>query len=217
VRRRTPGEIGAELLYERRVGRRGQYEIVVPFDAEETDAGTWRQGIGDVAVAYKHVLGHSLERGTILSGGGELILPTRRLRSGFEGTPAIVEPFATLSQILPRDGFLHLNAGLEVPFGGHDADVDAFWRAALGRTFVERRFYRAWSPMLEVLGSGSLEGDERASWDVLPQLQVSLSTRQHVLLNAGVRIPVNKRDTRGTSVMLYLLWDWFDGGFFGGW
>jgi cytochrome c553 len=217
ISRRTPGAVGNELLYERRVGGRGQYEIAVPFDFEETATGTWRQGIGDVAVAYKHVLGHSLERGTIVSGGSELVLPTSRFRDGFEETPAIVEPFATMSQILPRDGFLHLHAGLELPFGGEDAPVEAFWRGAVGRTFVERGFYRAWSPMLEVLGSGALEGDGRASWDVVPQLQVSLSTRQHVLVNAGLRIPVNKRDTRGTSLIVYLLWDWFDGGFFGGW
>jgi hypothetical protein len=54
-------------------------------------------------------------------------------------------------------------------------------------------------------------------WDVVPQMQVSLSTRQHVLLNGGVRVPVNQREQRGNTLMIYLLWDWFDGGFFSGW
>jgi len=33
----------------------------------------------------------------------------------------------------------------------------------------------------------------------------------------GVRIPLNDRASRGTRLMAYLLWDWFDGGFFEGW
>jgi len=51
----------------------------------------------------------------------------------------------------------------------------------------------------------------------VPQVQVSLTRRQHVRFNAGVRVPVNARDHRSTSVIMYLLWDWFDGGFLDGW
>jgi hypothetical protein len=28
---------------------------------------------------------------------------------------------------------------------------------------------------------------------------------------------VNRRQDRGKTFMVYLLWDWFDGGFFSGW
>ena len=45
-----------EVLYEHRLGKRGQYEVVVPFEMLEADGGQWRRGIGDIAVAYKHVL-----------------------------------------------------------------------------------------------------------------------------------------------------------------
>jgi hypothetical protein len=48
-------------------------------------------------------------------------------------------------------------------------------------------------------------------------MQVTLSTRQHIMANAGVRIPVNQREGRSTQAMVYLLWDWFDGGFLTGW
>jgi hypothetical protein len=37
------------------------------------------------------------------------------------------------------------------------------------------------------------------------------------MLNAGVRLPVNERAGRSTTVMVYVLWDWFDGGLFDGW
>ena len=34
---------------------------------------------------------------------------------------------------------------------------------------------------------------------------------------AGVPIPVNHTDGRDVEFMMYLLWDWFDGGFTKGW
>ncbi len=71
--------------------------------------------------------------------------------------------------------------------------------------------------MVELLGFKELEDGQKVNWDIVPQLQVSLSTRQHILANVGVRIPVNERDGRKTQVLFYLLWDWFDGGLFGGW
>ena len=58
---------------------------------------------------------------------------------------------------------------------------------------------------------------EQALWDVVPQMQVTLSTRQHIMINVGVRVPVNERDSRRTQVLTYFLWDWFDGGLFDGW
>ncbi|MGH8639796.1 MAG: c-type cytochrome [Burkholderiales bacterium] len=209
--------VGSEFLYERRVGRRGQYEIAVPFDLQETDAGQWRRGLGDIAVAYKHVLVDSLARGSILSAGSELIFPTGMDADGLGSGETVVEPFGTFSLMLPRDGFLHLHTGLELPIGAGDSHTESFWRATVGTTLVHRRWHRAWSPMFEVLGSRALADGEPVLWDVVPQMQVSLSTRQHVLLNAGLRIPVNQRNDRGNTAMVYLLWDWFDGGLFSGW
>ena len=59
-------------------------------------------------------------------------------------------------------------------------------------------------------------GGASVHWDVVPQLQVTLNTRQHVMGNIGVRIPVDD-PTREPEVLIYLLWDYFDGGFFEGW
>jgi mono/diheme cytochrome c family protein len=209
--------VGNEFLYERRVGRRGQFEVAVPFDLQETDGGEWARGWGDVAVAYKHVLFDSLARGSILSAGGEIVFPTGTEEEGFGNGTTIVEPFATFSQILPGNGFLHAHAGFELPLDGERPPVESFWRAAVGRTLVQGRWHRTWSPMVEILGSRALANGEPAMWDVVPQMQVSLSARQHVLLNAGLRVPINQREERGQALMVYLLWDWFDGGFFAGW
>jgi hypothetical protein len=53
---------------------------------------------------------------------------------------------------------------------------------------------------------------ESSEWDIVPQVQVTLSKLQHVMLAAGVRVPITQRDERKPQALFYLLWDWFDGG-----
>lgn len=211
------GSLGNQFLYEQRVGRRGQYEIFVPFDLHESTDGAWHAGIGDVGGAYKHVIYDSLARGSIASVGGEVSLPTGSTAKGFGKGVAVFEAFGAVSQVLPRDGFLHAQIGIEVPAEEDDASKETFWRFALGKSLMQHRWGRAWSPMVELVAARELEEGSETEWDVLPQLQVSLSTRQHVLFNVGVRTPISQRSERRTSVLVYLLWDWFDGGFLSGW
>ena len=206
--------VSNEFLYEHRLGRRGQYEINVPLNLQLGSDRRWTVGLGDFSAAYKHALYDSFSKGSILSTGGEVKFPTgRRLGSG--GT--VFEAFGTFSQALPSDGFLHAHVGFEAPFDLDRVPKEAFWRVALGRSFMEHRWGRAWSPMVEVLGARELVEGGEPEWDLLPQMQVSLSNRQHILVNAGVRIPVNERSDRGKSILLYLLWDWFDGTIADGW
>jgi hypothetical protein len=209
--------VGNQFLYEHRVGRRGQYELFVPLDFQQTAAKAWQLGLGDIGAAYKHVLYDSLGRGAIVSAGGEFTLPTGSETRGFGKGVAMVEAFGTMSQVLPSDGFLHAHTGIEVPADTAKAPKEAFWRLALGKSFMQHRWGRAWSPMVELLGARELEDGRNAEWDVLPQIQVSLSNRQHVLMNIGVRTPISQRRERRTSVLVYVLWDWFDGGFLSGW
>lgn len=204
-----------ELVYERRLGRRSQYELVVPFTFQQQDSG-WNRGLGDVAIALKHVVFDSLSRGSIVSAGGEMIFPTGNADTGIGGGKTVGEAFVIASQMLPRDGFLHLHGGFEFPLR-NDSPNEAYWRAALGRTFSQDRWGRAWSPMVELLGAKELGVGDASQWDVVPQMQVSLSRRQHILVDAGIRIPVNERSTRKATFMMYLLWDWFDGGLRDGW
>jgi len=188
--------ITSEFLYEHRVGRRGQYEV-------------FAQDVDEIGGAYKHVLFDSHRTGSIFSGGGEI---------KFNDTGAVFEAFGAFSQALPLvpDGFLHAHAGVEAPTES-GAPNEVFWRAAVGRSFMTNRWGRAWSPMVELLAAREIETSATVEWDALPQMQVSLSTRQHVLLNVGVRVPLTERAVRRTTLMAYLLWDWFDGGFLSGW
>jgi hypothetical protein len=209
--------VGNELLYEKRMGPRSQLEILVPLLVQEGGGGGWQRGLGDVAVAVKHALRHSADRGHILSVAGEVVLPTGKESAGLGRGVTVFEPFVAFGQILPADGFLHAHAGLELPVDTERADREAFWRAALGKTFTQRRFGRSWSPMIELLAARALERGGTVRWDLLPQMQVTLNRRQHIMINAGVRVPIGARSGRRTQLITYLLWDWFDGGLREGW
>lgn len=211
------GEVGNEFLYEQRLGARSQFEVVVPLLVQEQADGNWTHGLGDVAVAFKHVLFHSLELGRIFSVAAEVILPTGKEDAGLGSGTTVFEPFAAFGQILPADMFVQAQAGLELPFDTDDAGREAFWRAAFGKTFTQGRFGRSWSPMVELLAARELEEGAATHWDLVPQMQVTLNRRQHIMVNVGVRFPINDREGRRTQLITYFLWDWFDGGLFDGW
>jgi len=74
-----------------------------------------------------------------------------------------------------------------------------------------------WTPMLELIADRDLETGASTNVDLIPQVQVTLSRRQHVRAAIGTQVPIGNRSGRTTQVGFYLLWDWFDGGLFSGW
>lgn len=98
-------EFSTAAVYERRLGAQTQFEIEVPFEAHQNDS-TWSQGLGDMAVAFKHVLHQQLARGTILSAAAEVRPPTGSESRGLGSGVTVFEPFIAFGQILPRDSFL---------------------------------------------------------------------------------------------------------------
>jgi len=211
------GAVTNEIVYERRFGARNQLEIVFPFGYSEQPDGNWTGGhLGDMAIGIKRTLYHNVNSGSIFSFTGEVILPTGDENIGFGSGTTILEPFASYGQILPWGSFVHLQTGLEYPLLRDKAGDEAFWRAAVGKIFNPNPWGRTWSPMIEILGSRELESGAVNHWDIAPQMQVTLNTRQHIMLNVGLRIPADDPG-RDTQFMVYILWDWFDGGFLEGW
>jgi mono/diheme cytochrome c family protein len=208
---------GNELLYEQRLGPSSQFEVAVPLAVQKDAGGNWQRGLGDAAIAFKQALFHSLDTGTIVSAAAEVIFPTGKETQGLGKGTTVFEPFVAIGQILPSDGFLQFQGGAELPANRDVANNEIFWRATIGKSFVEGRWGRAWSPMVEVIGAKELDAGEPAQWDLVPQMQVTLSKRQHIMINAGLRIPLTDRRERDVQVLTYLLWDWFDGGLLDGW
>jgi mono/diheme cytochrome c family protein len=209
--------VKTRFAYERRMGARSQYEVVVPFNVQQLSS-SWNRGLGDVAVAVKHVVFASASRGSMVSASGEMTFPTGKEIEGLGNRLTVFEPRGTFSQVLPHDTFVHGQVGFEFPLNLKGTNNAVYWRAAMGKTLILGRWGRAWSPMVELLGNRELtpDPDEVAFWDLLPELQVTLSRRQHISVSGGMRIPLNYR-TRTSTVIVSFLWDWYQGGLFSGW
>lgn len=210
------GAFTNKFAYEQRIGARSQFELVVPLAFSERVPGDWTGGVGDMAFAFSRVVAHSLPRGSIFSAAAELVVPTGSTERGIGGGTAAVEPFVALGQRLPSRVFLQVQVGGAIPFNRDHAD-EAFWRMAVGRQFRQGEFGRLWAPIVEILGARELTSRAAAQWDLVPQVHITLSTRQHIRGDVGVRIPVNERDGRSTQFLGYFLWEWFGGGLLTGW
>lgn len=211
--------VATELIFEKRLGARHHFEIALPIEIVENAGNRHRgAGIGDLALAAKSAVFHDAEWGSILALGGELLLPTGDDDRGRGSGTVVFEPFASFGQIVAGDGSFQLQVAGEIPAEGDRGDPELLTRVALGWTFTAGRFGRSVTPMLEILSALRFDGGEPAdAWDLVPQLQVALSQRQHLLLTAGARVPVSQRDERSLRFVAYLLWDWYDGGLIEGW
>ena len=218
VATRRPRNIDTQLIYEQRFLRRQMFEIKVPFHVGQVPGEGREAGVGDLALALKSMLVANHRTGTALSAGAEVILPTGNEDRGFGNGVVVLEPFLAFGQSLPWASFLQAQLGAELPVeDSAGLEPEGFLRAVLGTTFTRGRFGRAFTPMVEALAWRELAGDAQTAIDLAPQLQISLSTRQHVLACLGGRIPALHREGRSPRVMAYLLWDWFDGGLLEGW
>jgi len=221
VNTKKEDRIENELIYEQRFGARSQFEFIFPFgwsEQIESDGDTeWTSSVGDIGLAVKRVMYHSLDTGAILSLGAELFLPTGDEDEGFGSDTTVFEPYLSYGQLLPADFFFQFQGGFALPTDTDKTNEKAFWRGVLGRTFLVGTYGWGISPMVELLGSKEMVAGVDTDWDVVPQVQIPLNTRQHVRLCVGARIPLNDTDVRETSYVVYVLWDWFDGGFFEGW
>ena len=205
-----------DLIYEHRIGARSQIELVAPISLQQDAGGEWQRGLGDVALAFKRSVYANLRTGGIGAAGMEVILPTGKEELGLGSGVTVFEPFAMWGQMLPRNAFVQLHGGLELPTDSAKASRELYFRTSVGTTIAQDRGVgRAWSPQVEMLWARPQGGP--SEWDVVPQVQVTLSKLQHVMIAGAVRIPVSQRKDRPTQGLVYLLWDWFDGGFFEFW
>jgi mono/diheme cytochrome c family protein len=209
--------VGNDLTYEHRVGVRGQYEVTIPIDFQQGEAGgSWNRGLGDLELAYRQTLFASVTSGSIFAAGGAITLPTGKEDRGLGNGFTIYEPFAMFDQAIGASSFVQVHAGYEVASDHDKGDNEAYFRTAFGYTVAQDKgFGRAWTPMAEFLVARPDNGS--AEYDVVPQMQVSLSKLQHILVSVGVRVPLNEREERKPELLTYFLWDWFDGGLFEFW
>ena len=209
--------MGNQIIYEKRFGVRNQIEIGVPFGFARTRTD-WAGGVGDLIGGYKRVLMSRSDTGSIFSVQGEVAIPTGNYDRDLGSGTAIFETFGSFGQLLPRQSFIQAQFGAELPSDTAKAPRAAYLHTAFGKSIAQNSgFGRLWTPIVEMIADRELESGQRTNWDVVPQFQVTLSTRQHVRVNVGIRQPINNRDDRSTQLVFYALWDFFDGGLREGW
>jgi mono/diheme cytochrome c family protein len=213
------GAVDGQFVWEQRFGPRSQFEVAIPYGWAEvptTGGSDWVSGFGDLVLGVKHAPYQNGAAGRIFAIGGEIVLPTGDETKGFGAPGAKTEAFASFGQALPSDAFIQAQVGGEVPFydGG---EKEGFGRVVLGRTFTSGQWGRSWTPMAEIQAKRELEGGVPVAVDIVPQMQISLNRRQHILASVGVLIPATETEGRSVRLMAYVLVDWFDGSLFEGW
>ena len=214
--RGAPG-VTNDIVHEQRFGARNELEVLIPVNFLHPDH-VWYGGFGDATIGMKRELFSSLQSGSIFSVQGEVSFPTGSQSKGLGSGVTTFETFAAYGQLLPKRSFLQVQVGSELPVDTSIAPQAVFWRAALGKSFSQGQgLGRLWSPMVEFLADRDLVDGAKTNWDVLPEMQVTLSKRQHIRADIGVRIPATNTTGRPVQVLFYLLWDWQDGRLNEGW
>ncbi len=96
--------------------------------------------------------------------------------------------------------------------------AEIYSRTAVGKAFAfDKGYGRLFNVANEFIAVRHFGPSQRWSLDVVPQIQVTISKRQHMRLGIGVRVPAVNVGSRQTQLITYLLWDMFDGKFTEGW
>jgi mono/diheme cytochrome c family protein len=215
---KSPNNIASQFVFEKRFGPSGQIEVTLPFGRVDGGPGIGKNGgIGDVGLAWKQNIIADVDAGTIFSVLGEMVLPTGSERKGLGTGSLSFETHALVGQTLPDDFVFQGQLFAAFPLRTALAQ-EVGVNLNIQKTFAEDGGYgRAWTPAIELLGRQEMASGARTDWDIVPQMQVSLSTLQHILVSGGYRIPVTNTSQRSGQFVFYFIWDWYDGGLFDHW
>ena len=206
-----------DVIHEQTFAGRDQIEVDVPINYADQNHN-WTSGVGDITLGLKREMFSSLRTGSILSLQGGVLLPTGDKTRGFGAGTTTFEPFAAFDQLFKENTFFQFQAGADITADTKKTPRSMFWRTAVGQAIApDNGLGRLFSPMVEFLGTRDFQTGARADWDVLPQMQVTISRRQHIRADVGVRAPFTDTKGRSPQVVFYVLWDWADGKFWEGW
>lgn len=206
-----------DVIHEESFAGRNQIEVDVPVNYADQNHN-WTAGLGDITLGYKREIFSSLRTGSILSLQGGILLPTGDKTRGFGAGTTQFEPFAAFDQLFKENTFLEFQLGSDLPVDTGVAPRSMFWRSLLGQALIEDHgLGRQFIPMVEVLGSRDFKQGDSNDWDLLPELYVTLSPRQHVTADVGFRQPVTNTKGRVPEVVFFVRWDWADGKLWEGW
>ncbi len=165
---------------------------------------------------------------SLIGWGSEILIPSGNKAIGGTGEWEL-EQFLTYTQILPKRAYFLQQIGAEGTFKRHDDPLQAYARSTIGKSFLaDKGMGRAFSIATELITTRNLAPRQNFTLTLVPQMQVTVSKRQHMRLGLGFNLPppvvkgpinpaiiINPVNTR--QFTFCWLWDTFDGGFFEGW
>jgi mono/diheme cytochrome c family protein len=209
--------VTGHIIHEQRFGVKNQIEVDVPLSFQDQNH-VWYGGVGDTTLGIKRVMFSSLRSGSILSLQGSVLVPTGNRSRGFGSGTTTFETFAAFDQLFRSNTFIQTQLGADLPRHTQIAPQSIFFNTAIGQSFAsDHGMGRLWSPMMEFIADRDLVDGARTDWDMLPQMQVTISHRQHIRGDLGVRVPMTNTAGRSIQLQFYLLWDWQDGKITEGW
>jgi mono/diheme cytochrome c family protein len=212
----APG-IESHIIHEQRFGKKNQIEVDVPINFQDQNH-TWYGGVGDATLGVKRVMFSNLNTGSILALQGSLLVPSGNRQRGFGSGTTTFETFAAFDQLFRSNTFIQTQFGADLPRHTDIAPQSIFFNSAVGQIIAtDHRLGRAWTPMMEFIADRDLVDLPKTDWDIVPQMQVTISHRQHIRGDLGVRVPVTSTAGRSIQIEFYLLWDWQDGKLTEGW
>jgi hypothetical protein len=179
-------DVDLAAIFERRIGRRAMWEVVLPMSNHDPD-GT----VSHVELAFKYVLNADSAHTRITSAGMEVALG--------RGTP-VFEPFLAAGTMW-RDVYVQGQAKLELPADRTKADRAFVYHLYAGRDTSTTP--NTWTLGVELSG-------ENGELALTPQLRKGLTKTGALGAALGLRIPLNERQEQGARLVGYLLWEYLD-------
>lgn len=195
------------LVYEQRLGTRGQWEISLSYTVKETrDRAT--AGPGDLALAYKHVLSTHTAARALTAAALEVVVPSGECDRGLGDGTLTVEP-SLLSGIALRQFVFQNQIQATLPLDADRAERQMRYR--LAGSYLTSSFKRGLVPSLEVEFRHNLQGESDEGLLLTPQLYTGLRFRGHVALRIGTQLPVAGTAPFDYRIGAALVWDYLEG------
>ena len=202
------------LEIEKRIFKRTQLSLEFSHKIDDgVDNG--HGNLDQIEPGIKHVVYENAATQFITSVGALVAIKTEETTASNEFIPYIAA-----AKRLTKTVTLQGTARSTLPFdkfsnGNVELSGVAHWSPSL--------WPRSINPGLELVASFPIDrgtGASRKSFSqlsLIPQAQIGLNKRGHVMLNLGAEIPLNDTDRYDYRGYAYLIWDFADGGLFEGW
>lgn len=198
-RKGEPTEFELAAIYERRLGRRGQIEAVLPFGSVNP-AGERNSGMSDMELGFKFALNPAWSN-HLASVGFDVVVPIGSESRGLGGGTVVFEPYLSTATVIGSQTYLQTQFKLELPRRRPWADRATVYNIYIGRD--AELLPSTFTYGVELNG----ESDEVG---LTPQIRKGLSKSGALAGAFGVRIPLNKRDEQGVKWLGYLLWEYLE-------